>query len=44
MDGCSAPIVVKFADTHKEKEQKKMQQMQANLWNLAAANVNTSGK
>lgn len=40
MDGCSAPIVVKFADTQKEKEQKKMQQMQANLWNLAAANIN----
>lgn len=40
MDGCSAPIVVKFADTQKEKEQKKMQQMQANLWNLAAANMN----
>lgn len=40
MDGCSAPLVVKFADTQKEKEQKKMQQMQANLWNLAAANIN----
>lgn len=40
MDGCSAPIVVKFADTQKEKEQKKMQQMQANLWNFAAANMN----
>lgn len=40
MEGCSAPIVVKFADTQKEKEQKKMQQMQANLWNLAAANMN----
>lgn len=36
MDGCSAPLVVKFADTQKEKEQKKMQQMQANLWSLAA--------
>lgn len=44
MDGCSAPIVVKFADTQKEKEQKKMQQMQANLWNLATANMNISGK
>lgn len=40
MEGCSAPLVVKFADTQKEKEQKKMQQMQANLWNLAAANMN----
>lgn len=40
MEGCSAPLVVKFADTQKEKEQKKMQQMQTNLWNLAAANMN----
>ncbi|XP_037042747.1 CUGBP Elav-like family member 1 isoform X2 [Bradysia coprophila] len=40
MEGCSAPLVVKFADTQKEKEQKKMQQMQANLWSLAAANMN----
>lgn len=40
MEGCSAPLVVKFADTQKEKEQKKIQQMQANLWNLAAANIN----
>lgn len=40
MEGCSAPLVVKFADTQKEKEQKKMQQMQANLWNFAAANMN----
>lgn len=29
MEGCSAPIVVKFADTQKEKEQKKVHQMQA---------------
>lgn len=28
MEGCSAPLVVKFADTQKEKEQKKVQQMQ----------------
>ncbi|GAB0100166.1 CUGBP Elav-like family member 1 [Sergentomyia squamirostris] len=40
MEGCSAPLVVKFADTQKEKEQKKIQQMQANLWNIAAANIN----
>lgn len=40
MEGCSAPLVVKFADTQKEKEQKKLQQMQANLWNLTAANIN----
>ncbi|XP_030080383.1 CUGBP Elav-like family member 2 isoform X6 [Drosophila hydei] len=29
MEGCSAPLVVKFADTQKEKDQKKMQQLQA---------------
>ncbi|XP_039500970.1 CUGBP Elav-like family member 1 isoform X4 [Drosophila santomea] len=29
MDGCSAPLVVKFADTQKEKDQKKMQQIHA---------------
>ncbi|XP_041988631.1 CUGBP Elav-like family member 1 isoform X3 [Aricia agestis] len=34
MEGCSAPLVVKFADTQKEKEQKKMQAMQASLWGL----------
>ncbi|XP_055387330.1 CUGBP Elav-like family member 2 isoform X2 [Condylostylus longicornis] len=37
MEGCSSPLVVKFADTQKEKEQKKMQQLQANLWNLATS-------
>lgn len=31
MEGCSAPLVVKFADTQKEKEQKKIQQMHASL-------------
>lgn len=36
MDGCSAPLVVKFADTQKEKDQKRLQQMQASLWNAAA--------
>ncbi|KAJ2950201.1 hypothetical protein O0L34_g11562 [Tuta absoluta] len=36
MEGCSAPLVVKFADTQKEKEQKKLQAMQASLWGLAA--------
>ena len=30
--GCSSPLVVKFADTQKEKEQKKIQQMNANLF------------
>nr|XP_036668778.1 CUGBP Elav-like family member 1-B isoform X4 [Drosophila suzukii]XP_036668779.1 CUGBP Elav-like family member 1-B isoform X4 [Drosophila suzukii]XP_036668780.1 CUGBP Elav-like family member 1-B isoform X4 [Drosophila suzukii] len=29
MEGCSAPLVVKFADTQKEKDQKKMQQIHA---------------
>ncbi|XP_065341305.1 CUGBP Elav-like family member 1 isoform X15 [Cloeon dipterum] len=33
--GCSSPLVVKFADTQKEKDQKRLQQMQANLWNLS---------
>ncbi|KAM3963646.1 CUGBP Elav-like family member 1 isoform 2-T2 [Aphomia sociella] len=36
MEGCSAPLVVKFADTQKEKEQKKLQAMQASLWSLTA--------
>jgi bruno-like protein len=31
--------VVKFADTQKEKDQKRLQQMQANLWNLAGVNM-----
>lgn len=39
MDGCSSPLVVKFADTQKEKDQKRLQQMQANLWNLAGVNL-----
>ena len=29
--GCRAPLVVKFADTQKDKEMKKLQQMNANL-------------
>lgn len=32
MEGCSAPLVVKFADTQKEKEQKKVHQMQAAIY------------
>lgn len=36
MEGCSAPLVVKFADTQKEKDAKRLQQMQASLWNIAA--------
>lgn len=31
MEGCSAPLVVKFADTHKDKEQKKIHQMHQSL-------------
>ena len=37
MDGCSSPLVVKFADTQKEKEQKKVLQLQNNLWTLSTA-------
>lgn len=37
MEGCSAPLVVKFADTQKEKDAKRIQTMQTNLWNFAAA-------
>lgn len=37
MEGCSAPLVVKFADTQKEKELKRQQQMQANVWNALTA-------
>ncbi|KAJ1519400.1 hypothetical protein ONE63_004692 [Megalurothrips usitatus] len=39
MEGCSSPLVVKFADTQKEKDQKRLQQMQANLYNLAGVNM-----
>lgn len=46
MEGCSAPLVVKFADTQKEKEQKKIHQMQASLLSTingsAAVGVPTS--
>lgn len=36
MEGCSAPVVVKFADTQREKDQKKMQQIQANICGLTS--------
>lgn len=32
MEGCSAPLVVKFADTQREKEQKKVHQMHAAIF------------
>jgi hypothetical protein len=38
MEGCSSPMVVKFAGTQKEKEHKKVQQVQTNLWSLAIVN------
>ncbi|XP_070492178.1 CUGBP Elav-like family member 2 isoform X2 [Chironomus tepperi] len=36
MEGCSAPLVVKFADTQKEKDAKRMQAIQSNIFNFAA--------
>ncbi|KZC08134.1 CUGBP Elav-like family member 2 [Dufourea novaeangliae] len=41
MEGCSAPLVVKFADTQKEKDQKRMQHLQTNLWNIAGNDTPT---
>lgn len=38
MEGCSAPLVVKFADTQKEKDAKRMQTIHSNLWNFAGIN------
>ncbi|XP_031627649.1 CUGBP Elav-like family member 1 isoform X2 [Contarinia nasturtii] len=42
MEGCSAPLVVKFADTQKEKEQKKVQQMQAAILSTIKSTGTTS--
>ena len=36
-------MVVKFADTQKEKEQNKVQQVQTNLWSLASVNSSSLG-
>ena len=39
MEGCSSPMVVKFADTQKDKEQRKVQQYQTGLWGLASPGI-----
>lgn len=40
LQGCSSPIVVKFADTQKDKEQKRMaQQLQQQMQQINAASV-----
>ncbi|KAM9765374.1 CUGBP Elav-like family member 1 isoform 3-T3 [Menidia menidia] len=40
MEGCSSPIVVKFADTQKDKEQKRLaQQLQQQMQQLSAASM-----
>ncbi|KAM4603113.1 CUGBP Elav-like family member 1 isoform 4-T4 [Polymixia lowei] len=40
MEGCSSPIVVKFADTQKDKEQRRMaQQLQQQMQQLNAASM-----
>ncbi|KAM9301824.1 CUGBP Elav-like family member 1 isoform 1-T1 [Gastrophryne carolinensis] len=40
MEGCSSPIVVKFADTQRDKEQKRMaQQLQQQMQQINAASV-----
>ncbi|GFS28571.1 CUGBP Elav-like family member 2 [Trichonephila inaurata madagascariensis] len=35
MEGCNSPLVVKFADTQKDKDQKRQYQLMANLMNMA---------
>lgn len=42
MEGCSAPLVVKFADTHKDKEQKKIQQIQATFLSSLIGSATTT--
>ncbi|XP_013882637.1 CUGBP Elav-like family member 1 [Austrofundulus limnaeus] len=40
MEGCSSPIVVKFADTQKDKEQKRLaQQLQQQMQQLSASSM-----
>ena len=36
--GCSSPLVVKFADTQKDKDQKRLQQLQNKLWDISGSN------
>ncbi|CAL1274523.1 unnamed protein product [Larinioides sclopetarius] len=35
MEGCNSPLVVKFADTQKDKDQKRHYQLMANIMNMA---------
>lgn len=42
MEGCRSPLVVKLADSHQEKEMKRLQQMQAQLLN--GANLGALGQ
>lgn len=35
MEGCNSPLVVKFADTQKDKDQKRQYQLMANIMNMA---------
>lgn len=40
LQGCSSPIVVKFADTQKDKEQKRIaQQLQQQMQQISAASI-----
>jgi len=41
MEGCSSPMVVKFADTQKEKDQKRIHQATTNLWGIGSMGLNT---
>jgi len=41
MEGCRSPIVVKFADTPKDKEMKKLQQLNASI--MSSTYTNTAG-
>lgn len=40
MEGCSSPIVVKFADTPRDKDAKKMQQINGSLLQQFLSNSN----